>query len=65
MEFKIVERYYSVTLTKGSQLCKENQFFRRFVKIKITGNIKRKQTSSFPAGNYMFKVNNGNTRTRT
>ena len=26
MEFKIVERYYPVTLTKRSQLCKEKHF---------------------------------------
>ena len=29
MEFKIVERYYSVTLTKGSQRCKAKQFFKK------------------------------------
>ena len=28
MEFKIVERYYSVTLTKGSQLCKAKLFLK-------------------------------------
>ena len=27
MEFKIVERYYTVTLTKRLQLCKRKQFF--------------------------------------
>ena len=27
MEFKTVERYYPVTLTKRSQLCKRKQFF--------------------------------------
>ena len=29
MEFKIVERYYPVTLTKQSQLCKVKQFFKK------------------------------------
>ena len=29
MEFKVVERYYHVTLTKGSQLCKAKQFFKK------------------------------------
>ena len=29
MEFKIVERYYTVTLTKQSQLCKAKQIFRK------------------------------------
>ena len=64
MEFKIVERYYPVTPIKRSQLCKAKQFLKRFGNIKITGNIKIKLTSSFRAANYMFKVNNRNTRTR-
>ena len=64
MEFKIIERYYPVTLTKGSQLCKAKQFLKRFGNIKITGNIKIKLASSFRAANYMSKVNNRNTRTR-
>ena len=64
MEFKIVEHYYPVTLTKWSQLCKAKQFLKRFGNIKITGNIKIKFASSFPAANYMFKVNNRNTRAR-
>ena len=29
MEFKIVEHYYPVTLTKRSQLCKAKQFFKK------------------------------------
>ena len=29
MEFKIVERHYTVTLTKRSQLCKIKQFFKK------------------------------------
>ena len=29
----------------------------------MTGNVKIKLTSSFPTVNYMFKVNNRNTRT--
>ena len=29
MEFKIVERYCSVTLTKPSQLCKAKEFFKK------------------------------------
>ena len=29
MEFKIFERYYPVTPTKGSQLCKAKQFFKK------------------------------------
>ena len=29
MEFKTVEGYYTVTLTKRSQLCKTNQFFKK------------------------------------
>ena len=29
MEFKIVERYYTVTLTKLLQLCKRKQFFKK------------------------------------
>ena len=62
MQFKIVEHYYPVTLTKRSQLCKAKQFFKRFGNIQITGNIKIKLTSSFPAANFMFKVNNRNTR---
>ena len=41
MRFKIVEHYYPVTLTKRSQLCKAKPFFKRFGKIKITGNIKK------------------------
>ena len=56
MEFKIVERYYPVTLTKRSQLCKAKHFLKRFGNIKITGNIEIKLTSSSPAGNYMFKI---------
>ena len=28
MEFKIIERYDPVTLTKGSQLCKAKPFFK-------------------------------------
>ena len=64
MEFKIVESYHLVTLTKRSQLCKVKQFLKRFGNTKITGNIKIKLTSFFPAANYMFKVNNRNTRTR-
>ena len=64
MEFKIAKRYYPVTLTKRSQLCKTKQFLKRFGNIKITGNIKIKLASSFRAANYMFKVNNRNTRTR-
>ena len=64
MEFKIVERYYPVTPIKRSHLCKAKQFLKRFGNIKITGNIKIKLTSSFPVANYMFKVNNRNTRTR-
>ena len=55
MEFKIVERYYPVTRIKRSQLCKAKQFLKRFGNMKITGNIKIKLTSSFPAANYMFK----------
>ena len=47
MEFKIIGRYYPVTLTKGSQLCKAKQFLKRFGNIKITGNIKTKLRSSF------------------
>ena len=64
MEFKIVERYYPVRLTKRSQLCKAKQLLIRFGNIKITGNIKIELTSSFSAANYMLKVNNRNTRTR-
>ena len=40
MESKIIERYYTVTLTKVFQRCKTKQFLKRSVKIKITGNIK-------------------------
>ena len=29
MEFKITERYYSVTLTKRSQLCKAKKNFKK------------------------------------
>ena len=29
MEFKIVERYDPVTLTKGSQSCRAKQFFKK------------------------------------
>ena len=36
MEFKIVERYYPVTLTKQSQLCKTKQFLKKIGNIKIT-----------------------------
>ena len=63
MEFNIVERYYPVTLTKWSQLCKAKQFKKNKL-LKITGNIKIKLKISFPAVNYMFKVNNRNTRKR-
>ena len=31
MQFKVAERYYPVTLTKRSQVCKAKQFLRRFV----------------------------------
>ena len=41
MEFKIVERYYPVTLTKWSQLCKVKKFLKSFGNIKIAGNIKK------------------------
>ena len=64
MEFKIVERYYPVTPIKWSQLFKAKQFLKRLSNITVTGNIKIKLTSSFPVANYMFKVNNRNTRTR-
>ena len=64
MQFKIVERYYPVTLTKRSQLSKVDNLLRRFGNIKIAGNIKIELTSSFPASNDMFMVNNRNTRTR-
>ena len=64
MQFKIVERYYPVTLTKRHNFPKQNNFLKRFGNIKKTGNIKIKLTSSFPACNYMFKDNNRNTRTR-
>ena len=58
------ERYYPVTLTKGSQHCKTKQFFKKIRYIKITGNMKIKLASSFPAGNCNFKVKNRNTRAR-
>ena len=29
MEFKIAGRYYPVTITKGSQLCKAKQFLKK------------------------------------
>ena len=64
MEFQIVECYDLVTLTKESQLCKANTIFKKILKHKDTGNIKIKLTSSFPACNYIFKVNYRNTRTR-
>ena len=41
MEFKIVERYYPVTLRKRSQLCKAKQFFKRLSNLKITCNTKK------------------------
>ena len=47
----------------GHNFAKQNNFLKRFSNIKITGNIKIKLTSSFPASNYLFKVNNRNTRT--
>ena len=46
MEFKIVGRYYPVTL-KGHNFAKQNSFLKDSV-TKITGNIKIKLTSSFP-----------------
>ena len=64
MKFKIAERYYPVTLTRGSQFCKAKQFLKRFGNIKTTGNIEIKLTSSFPTSNCNFKVNNRNTRTK-
>ena len=65
MQFKIVEHYYPATLKKnGHNFTKQNNFLKRLDNIKITDNTKRKLTSSFPAGNYIFKVNNRNTRTR-
>ena len=64
MKFKIAERYYPVTLTRGSQFCKAKQFLKIFGNIKTTGNIEIKLTSSFPTSNYNFKVNNRNTRTK-
>ena len=64
MKFKIAERYYPVTLTRGSQFCKAKQFLKTFGNIKTTGNIEIKLTSSFPTSNYNFKVNNRNTRTK-
>ena len=35
MDLKIVVGYYTVTLTKWSQLCKRKQFFQNIGKIKI------------------------------
>ena len=64
MEFKIAELYYPVALKNSHNFAKQNNFLKRFGDIKITGNIKIKLTSSFPAANYMFTVNNGNTRIR-
>ena len=29
MEFKIAERYYTITLTKRSQFCKTEQFIKK------------------------------------
>ena len=46
MELKIVQRYYSVTITKLSQFCKTKQFLERFGNIKITINREIKLTRS-------------------
>ena len=48
----------------GHNFSKRNNFLKKFGNIRITGNIKRKLTSSFRDSNYMFKVNNRNTRMR-
>ena len=62
MQYKFVERYYPVTLTKRSQICKAKQFFfKKNHNTKIIGNIK-KMISSFKDGNYMFKVSSRNSR---
>ena len=63
MEFKIVERYDPVTLTKGSQVYK-TKFSKKIRQNKDNRQHKKKLTGSSPAGNYMFKVNNRNTRAR-
>ena len=61
MQYKFVERYYPVTLTKRSQICKAKHFFLKFITQKIIGNIK-KMISSFKDGNYMFIVSSRNSR---
>ena len=59
MEFKIVGRYYPVTLTKRSQLCKAKQFFKRFGN-KDNRQHKNKIDKFFPS----LQVSNRNTKTR-
>ena len=41
MEFKIIEGYYTVTLTKRLQFVKQNNFLKRFgdIKIKLTSSL--------------------------
>ena len=49
MEFKIVERYYPVTLKKRSQLCKAKQLFKRIWKHKDNRQYKNNIDKFFPS----------------
>ena len=49
MEFKIVERYYPVTLTKRSQLCKAKQFLKKLRYHKDSRQHKNKIDNFFPS----------------
>ena len=49
MEFKIVERYYPVTLIKRSQLCKAKQFFKKSPQHKDNRQLKNKIDKFFPS----------------
>ena len=46
MEFKVVERNHTATLTKRYKFAKQNNFLKSFGNIKITGSIKIKLTTS-------------------
>ena len=46
MEFKIVERYYTITPTKRSQLCKTEQFIKKIRQHKDSWHHKDKTDKS-------------------
>ena len=49
MQFKIVERYFPLTPTKRSRLCKAKQFLKRFGNTEINKQHKNKIDKFFPS----------------